>query len=366
MAETAFDPDWLSPPGGTIEDLLEERSWTQTALAERLGFTTKHINGLIHGRVAITAPMAQRLSRVLGSTASFWLMREAQYRAALEQLKTDEYAESNLDWIRELPLGWMQKQGWIPSNSSKKLQVIDALEFFEVASVKAWRQVFERPLIAWKASEKFEKKPGAVAAWLRRCQIEVSRIACRPYDKPAFRRTLKELVPLSCEEDPKVFVPRLIESCAQCGVAVVFVPAPPGCPANGMTSWLSPDKAMLALSLRYKSNDHLWFTFFHEAGHILLHSKKLLTLEGVEGLDPELELEADAFARDALIPPSEGVRLASLGRKGKISKAEVRRFAARVGVAPGVVVGRLQKEGSVPWSHMNGLKIFYRWESRSD
>ncbi|MBL8419274.1 MAG: hypothetical protein JNK92_01440, partial [Dechloromonas sp.] len=49
---------------------------------------------------------------------------------------------------------------------------------------------------------------------------------------------------------------------------------------SGATRWLSPDKALIQLSLRYKSDDQLWFSFFHEVGHLLLHGKKEVFIEG--------------------------------------------------------------------------------------
>jgi HTH-type transcriptional regulator / antitoxin HigA len=80
-ATRSFNPDWVSPPGDTIADLLEERDWTQAQLAERLGYTTKHVSLLINGKAPINEETAVKLERVLGSTAAFWLNREAQYRA---------------------------------------------------------------------------------------------------------------------------------------------------------------------------------------------------------------------------------------------------------------------------------------------
>jgi addiction module HigA family antidote len=356
-----FSPDWVSPPGGTIEDLLEERGWTQAELGERLGFTSKHVNDLIHARAPLTPDAAERLSRVLGSTTDFWLVREAQYQAALKHQEAIEAAATHADWLDELPLAWMRKQGWARQLRNKGKQVLEALEFFGVASVDAWRGKYETPLTAFRASEKFEKKVGAVAAWLRRGELLATAAHCAPFDRTAFKGVLKDLRPQTAQTDPAVFAPALIAACASVGVAVVFVPAPPGCPASGATRWLTPTKAMLVLSLRHKSNDHLWFTFFHEAGHLLLHGKKMLFIDGLDGLDGEHEEEANAFARDFLIPPAHASRLEALARRGKVSKREVRSFAQEVGVAPGIVVGRMQNEGWLPWTHMNDLKVRYQW-----
>ncbi len=77
-----FSPDWISPPGETIADILEERDWTQIDFAERMGQSTKHISLLLNGKAAITEETALKLESVLGSTAGFWLNREVQYREA--------------------------------------------------------------------------------------------------------------------------------------------------------------------------------------------------------------------------------------------------------------------------------------------
>ena len=102
---STFAPDWISPPGDTIEDLLEERSWTKAEFAERTGFTPKHINELVKGRVPITADAAERLSRVLGSTSDFWLVRDAQYQAACERQRAIKSAVEDAAWLSPRPRG---------------------------------------------------------------------------------------------------------------------------------------------------------------------------------------------------------------------------------------------------------------------
>lgn len=115
------------------------------------------------------------------------------------------------------------------------------------------------------------------------------------------------------------------------------------------------------LSLRYRTNDHLWFTFFHEAAHILLHGKRMQFVEGIEPLDPNSEVEADAFARDWLVPPAHARKLQALAKEGAVSATRVMALAKEIGVAPGIVVGRMQKEKWLPWTHLNGLKVSYTW-----
>lgn len=362
MTETAFAPEWISPPGETIADVLDERGWTQAELADRLGFTRKHVNDLVQGRSAMTPDAAERLATVLGSTTGFWLRREAQYRAAQEALRAKEERKAQTQWLQELPLRDMVSFGWVRKVKDQADQVAECLRFFGVASVAAWRQHYATPVAAFRAAKSQAMAVGAVAAWLRQGERAAEVLACRPFDDAGFRAALGEFRALTVEP-PERFVDRLIKSSAACGVAVVFAPAPKGCPASGATRWLAPDKALLMLSLRYRTNDHLWFTFFHEAAHILLHGKRTQFVEGVAPLDPESEAEADTFARDFLIPPPHARRLQALSKEGGASAARVQALAKEIGVAPGIVVGRMQKEKWLPWTHLNGLKVTYAWKA---
>ena len=124
----------------------------------------------------------------------------------------------------------------------------------------------------------------------------------------------------------------------------------------GSTRWLTPSKALIQLSLRYKTNDQFWFTFFHEAGHVLLHGKRAVFLDEDAPVDDLREEEANAFARDMLIASADFQRLLSQHRRSYFSAGMITQFAEEIGIAPGVVVGRLQHNNLLPKSHLNKLK----------
>jgi hypothetical protein len=293
-----------------------------------------------------------KLESVVGGSATFWMARESQYREALTRRAQADALRAHCDWLKLLPVADMVRFRWIRPFSHRGEQVAECLRFFGVASVDAWKAIWEEPLAAFRASPKARKKAGAIAAWLREGQRAASGLRCGSFDKKALRTLLPELRKLTLEPHLDAFLPKLQEACARVGVAVVVRPTPKGCPAHGATQWLSPHRAMLLLSLRYKTHDQLWFSFFHECGHLLLHGKRMLFVEGTDGIDPEHERQANRFAADLLIPPAAAARLESIAR----TKAAVRRFASEIGVAPGIVVGRMQKDQLLPWTHLNGLK----------
>lgn len=355
-----FAPDWVAIPGESINDLLEERGWTQADLATRTGFTTKHVNLLLKGKAPISEETALRLERVLGSTARFWLNLEAQYREHVARQESVKALAKHIDWLKELPLSEMVKFGWVRKAKDKAQQVFECLRYFGVADVDAWREQYERPVAAYRASERLIRTPAAVSAWLRCGERAAEDMRLGDFDADEFESALQRIRTLTAERDPKLFIPRLTEECARVGVAVVLAPAPKGCPVSGATKWLGTNKALIMLSLRGKTDDKLWFSFFHEAGHLTKHGKRMIFLDilGEDGLNPQEEREADAFSRDVLIPPSE---FKTLLAQAVISERMIRDFADRIGIAPGIVLGRLQFERRIGWQQFNHLKVSYRW-----
>lgn len=81
-----FEPDWASPPGDTILDLMAERQLNLNQLAGNMGICAERLNELIEGVGVVNGVIALKLSHALGSTPQFWLRRESQYRKSLARL----------------------------------------------------------------------------------------------------------------------------------------------------------------------------------------------------------------------------------------------------------------------------------------
>ncbi|MCV3211935.1 HigA family addiction module antitoxin [Plectonema radiosum NIES-515] len=359
--QNQYTPDYVSPPGETLQEILEEREMSQTELAERTGRPKKTINEIINAKAAITPETALQLERVLGIPATFWNNRERQYQEALARKEEEERLRLEVTWLDDIPVKAMIKYGWIQYYQDKVEQLREVLNFFAVASPEQWNGIWHSSHVYFRKSQAFESDFGDVAAWLRRGEIEAAKIPCATYDANKFREVLQHIRTLSVEL-PEIFQPEVVRLCAEVGVAVVFVPQLPKTRTCGATHWLNPDKALIQISLRYKTNDHLWFAFFHEAGHILLHGKRDFFLEGKDVAsveDRDKEQEANKFAEDILVPPAEFKRFLASGKQR--SKAGILEFAAQISIAPGIVVGRLQHDGVLQKSHCNDLKQRFEW-----
>jgi addiction module HigA family antidote len=348
--ENMYSPDFVSPPGETLEELLEDRGMRQAELAERMGRPRKTINEIIQGKAAITAETALQLERVLGTPARFWLEREQHYREFLARQSDEAQLTQQIGWLNEVPLSELIQCKLVAARAEPVAQLREVLAFYGIASPAQYTSV----PASFRRSSAFQSDSRTIVAWLRQGERLALDVDTAPFDEVRFRNVLGEARALTRMDFQRVRT-ELPTLCAQAGVAVVIVPELPRTRVCGATRWLAPTKALIQLSLRYKTDDQFWFTFFHEAAHILLHGKRSAFIDEDAAVDDAQEHEANAFARDLLIQPADLARLRAR-RKGYYSADLVKRFAAEIGIAPGIVVGRLQHNNELPRTHLNGLK----------
>jgi HTH-type transcriptional regulator / antitoxin HigA len=362
VQKTAYQPDYVSPPGETLQETLDMLGMSQSELAERTGRPKKTINEIIQGKAAITPETALQLELVLRVPATFWLSRESRYRAWLARQEEDIRIDNDLAFLSQLPIKQMSNYGWLPVCKDKRGQAKSALSYFGVVSSDKVPLVEEA---AFRRSQSFGTNPWALAAWLRKGELDAQGVTTESYDREAFLQAIQKIRRLT-NETPATFIPALQKLCAQAGVAVVFVKELPMTSVGGATRWLAPDRALIQLSLRYKTDDMLWFAFFHLCGHIYLeHAKRNVLLEGIyaeqnmtDTLD-QREAAANKFAMDTLIPPQE---MADFISQRSFTKDAIQSFAERVDVSPGIVVGRLQLEKKLDWNKFRTLKRTILWE----
>jgi len=355
-----YNPDRVTPPGGSLLDLLDERGMTQVDLAERMGRPIKTINEIINGKAAITSDTALELERVVGVPADFWMRREARYRAYLSRLKECEQLESQKDWLKQFPVKEMVKRGWIKDiGNTLTEQIITLLNYFSVASPEQWKQGWTKRKLAFRKSMNVKTDIGPISVWLRQGELEGEKIECQPFNKEKLISSIPAIRKLTNQTDLEKFMPELINICAASGLAIVFVKPFAKVPVYGAASWLNPKKALVQLSMRGKTADTLWFTIFHELGHIIKHSKKEFFVEIDDKTSNKSveEHEADHFAAETLIPSTSLNKWLHLNEK--LTVASISNFAHELGIHPGILVGRLQHIKKIPHTMFNNLKASY-------
>ena len=353
-----YQPDYAVPPGAVLDEHRDSAGLTQAELSQRLGFSTKHVNRLLAGLEPVTPETALKLEAVFGLPARLWLALEARYREHLAREAEQASLAAELPWLDRLPHRALVGLGWIPARL-RDVELVRALRaFFCVGSLDYLPDVWSRVQATYRKTAAFQSHEWALLAWLAQGEREAEQLNCRPFDAVGLRAALPEIKSLS--RLPGVeFVEPLVQRCADFGVALVMVPAPDGARVCGATRWLSKDKVLVQLSLRYKTDDQLWFTLFHEFGHVLLHGKREQFIDFEKAQVSAQEREADDFAARQLVAPDALDRFIAVA---DFRLATVQAFARQQGVAPGIVAGQLQHRRAVPFRHpLSKLKTSFRW-----
>ncbi|HEX8099930.1 MAG TPA: helix-turn-helix domain-containing protein, partial [Actinomycetota bacterium] len=253
-----YEPDYAIPPGASLRSTLDSLGMTQADLATRAGLSLKHVNQIVQGVAPVTHDTALLLEKVTGVSARVWNALEASYRDRLARAEDKESLASDTEWLKELPIKELRRRGKLTVSSDRGALLQEVCRFFGVANRESWERVWRDPLASFRKSRSFESDAGAVASWLRLGELEAQEIDCEPFDAKRFRDTLRQIRSLTTAATDE-FIAQVVDLCSQCGVAVVFVPEIKGTHCWGAARWLTPTKALLQLSLRYKSDDHLWF-----------------------------------------------------------------------------------------------------------
>ncbi len=342
-------------PGSVLADELAARDMTQKELAARTGRPPQAINEIIRGKKAITHSSAMELQKALGVPAQFWVNLEIAYRMTIERLEERKRVEVEIDALKRFPVALMQKRGWIPGFSSRADKVSAIQEYLSIASLN---NVQETLTAAFRITGGGTHSPEALAVWLKQGEIQGSRIETAPFNSQRFKATLSAVRGLTTQQ-PEVFMPKLTDWCSDAGVAFVVVEELPKSGANGSTKWLSPDKVLIQLSLKWKWADVFWFTFFHEAHHVL-ERRKGNYIDGIADTvkNAREERVADEFSADLLIPRDQWDQFRG---SGCFSASCVKGFASGIGIDAGIVVGRLQHEHLIPYSRLTNLKSRFEW-----
>ena len=288
-------PDETAHVGEFIKEWMDNNGVNAAEMARRLDVSPKHVSELLRGLVALTPEMASALDAVTGVPAEMWYRLEAQYRADLIRLAAEHTLADQYPRVKQFPLKYLRQLGFITAEPWHKPGIVDdVLRFFRVVSITALDATWQQG-VAYRKTAAANPNAEALLTWLTVAERGVDFTALAPFNNAALAAMLPQLRRMSCGA-PDTYVDSLTQALASVGVALCLVPEVPGLGIHGATRWID-GHPVIQLSLRGKTDDQLWFTLFHEIGHVLLHDTRSLFLAGSANRN---EAEADQFAADAL------------------------------------------------------------------
>lgn len=313
-----------------------------------MDLSEKHVSKLINGEVQLTPEVSMRLETVLGIPASFWNNLEAIYREKLLKVKAENAMDEDEAIAQCFPYSEMAKCGWIKETRNSKEKVVYLRQFFGVVRLALLgnEQITK---IACRRLAISEKSDLALMAWAQEARIQAREIQTSPIDIQGLIASIPEIRKMTVM-DPEEFCPKVKKTLENCGIALVFLPHLKGSFLQGAT-FLDGNKIVVGLTVRGKDADKFWFSLFHELAHIVLgHIGK------TNGTTDQDENDANTWSEDTLIDPTE---FETFIQRKDYSESNVLAFANEQKIAPGIVVGRMQRKGMIKYNELNNLKVQY-------
>lgn len=362
------EPLTVPHPGEMVLDYLEFHGWTQSDLARRTGLTPKTISEICNGKAAITPPTSLAFEKVFQRPAHLWLNLQRQFDESVARRQELSRSAAWATWAARFPVKEMKKLRFLADTSQQRQFDVDTLlSFLGVSSPDSWASVWQATHVAYRQTRKGMPSPEAISVWVRETELSAEKLSVADFDEQRLRSRIDDLRRLTRLPADRIMEP-VQTLCGEAGVAVVWVPELKNTGISGCARWLTDKKALIGMTLRYKTDDQMWFTFFHELAHILLHrTRRSFVLDNAAEsvldriVDPEMqryEEEANRFSSDTLIPPEA---LAAFVRQHTPGNDAIHKFAEELGVGPGVVVGRLQHDGFLEPHQGNALKQKLQW-----
>lgn len=343
-----YFPQSIPHPSETLSEKLQEMGMGPKELAIRTGKPEKTITAVLNGESSITPEMAILFEQVLKIPAHFWLKNQSDYDEYIARTKRLAVVEDAIEWAKSFPYSQMARFGWVPATPKAEEKVIELFHFFGFSNKTAWKNYYlnQKLKLSFRISLKHTSEPFAVSAWLRQGEIQASGIQVCVFDERKFKSKLEAIKSIMALQPPDFFL-KLQTLCAEAGVKIIYTPCLSKAPISGSSRWIN-DTPLIQLSARYGQNDRFWFTCFHEAGHILMHGKKYISLENIELSESEAdkEKEADAFAIKWTFTTEQEEEVL---KSAPLHEDAIVAFARRFNTHPAMIIGRFHHKGLLPY-----------------
>ncbi len=354
-------------PGYYVKQYLDSQQMTQKELADRLNTTEKNVSQLVNGKLKLNEDWYSRLAFAFGTSEALWRNLHQQYQMDLARVQREKELAKEEEILSKLDYSLWTNLGVVKETRQKAEKVDELKRYLRISSltVLANRDF----LVQYRTAVKNVDEVNVISAnaWVQTAMNIGDQLVVSPLNLTFLKEHLAEIRSLSLTEQD-VFIPRLKEIFSQAGVAFVVVPHLKKSGISRAVKWLGKgqkEKVLLAINDRQKSSDLFWFALFHEIRHVFQQktSHIIIFSDGNHGIASALKLEkleqdADDFAANTLISPADYARFL---KKGTFTAAAVSAFASEIGIQPGIVVGRLQRDGHLEFSQLNQLKQHYEF-----
>lgn len=361
MNKTEYRQSIAFHPGEYIRELIEEMELTQCEFAKRLNISAKVLSEFLNCKIPMNKDIAESLASMMGTSVSVWLNLQLAYDAAILENKIDTEIKADETILNVLDYSYFVKLGVVCRACKKEEKIRELRKYFAVSSLSMLNN--KDFLVNFRAAELNEGNKSVICAnaWVQTAINMARSVETKIYNPKKLRLMLPEFRSMTLQQADK-FVPKMREILVDCGVVLILLPNIKNSGIHGAVKWLNSDKVMLAINTCDVYADIFWFSFFHELCHVFQHkiSKTFIAAKEnteIESVDMKLEEEADLFAVRSLISKDEYNEFIS---NSIFTRENILAFAVKIGIHPGIVVGRLQHDRLINFRAFNDLRIKYQ------
>lgn len=351
-------------PGEILQDELDARGWTQIEFAEILGKPIQTVNEILSAKKSITAETALLIAQALGTSPEMWMRLEADYRIQKlsNESEGDNFAKRKGQLYSIAPVREMKALGWIKCSRTRGRltpSMIDEIEsrlcqFFEVEQLK---DIETNSFSAhFRKSNTESSTAPSIRAWLQKVRLEALQMPAKKFDQTQLKDKISDIVKLSATSGK--ILPKVRAFLHDLGVTLVSLKHLSKTRLDGAAFWIGEDRPVIGVTHRINRVDNFWFTLMHELAHLILHGSDKnaiffdedITGEKADSMEKEANLQAQKWLID-----EQAYRKWLETRGSHFTVGAVRRFAEELGIHPAIVVGRMQHEGLLPYTHMRNV-----------
>lgn len=340
-------------PGYYIKEIIDESGLTQRDFAYRLDTTPKNLSLLIRGEQSLSIDIAMKLSRMMGTSVSYWLNLQNAYDALIAEFKSREELAQEKTVFSVLDYKYFREHFGLPDlPREKEEQIVQVRKFLNVATLSVFKK---RDMAVSFRSDTGELSEANIIK--ANIMVQIATNLALKTEAPKFNKILFEEAAqyaLTLTKEHGTFYPLIKETFRKAGVVFIILPNISGSRINGATKKVG-NSIMLMVNDRRLYSDTFWFTLFHEIGHIM-NGDYGISFESECG---EQEEAADKYAEDMLIPNEQYQQFVEDGR---FDIQAIKEFASSIDRDPGIVLGRLLNDEKVNYEDrmLAGLRHRYR------
>lgn len=352
--------EFIIHPGETLKEVLENNNMLQEELAERTGFSAKHISEVVNGKKGISPKLAKSLEYVFGIPATFWINLQGIYdKEIIEFEEKNNISKNEFEIVKKIKpiLQYAVSKKIVEKFSNEVEAVLLTRSICGVQDLSYVEKILSNQ-VAYRTAIKQKVDQYILYVWQRVCElIAINNTIENDYQVEILKENLNNIKLLMFEKDPNIMIEKLKEIFAKCGIIFELVKHFTGAPVQGFIEKKN-NKIILCMTIRQSYADIFWFTLFHEIGHILNGDIEYNKIDYYID-NEEKENEADIFAKNYLIDNEEYEKFID---KNAFTEMNIKKFAKLQNVEPFIVVGRLQKDNLLQYNMFNNLKIRYKWK----